>query len=344
MDDFFALSADEQQAYFAQASTTLLLDAGSIEKDFWVCWVLRELFAVPGWGRHLTFKGGTSLSKGWQLIERFSEDIDIVIDRTLLDIEPPDEPGLSRNERERRLEKLKGACQQHVRDVLMPAFERRLRSRLPAHVAWSLSSDPDDVDGQTLLFNYPTVTSARAYVPQRVKIELGARSDIDPAHTPTIRPYLAEAFPAQIRDASFAVRAVAPERTFWEKAMLLHEEAHRREPKAPKERLARHYYDLWCLIKAGVAARAVASPELFERVVAHRSVFFRKHREAQATMRQGSIVLLPVAELLPAWAQDYGAMRESYFFREPPGFDEILRAVGEFERQFNGPAAAPSSA
>lgn len=340
MDDFFALAADEQQGYFEQASAKLQLEAGSIEKDFWVCWVLRDLFALPDHGQHLTFKGGTSLSKGWQLIKRFSEDIDIVIDRASLGIEPPDEPGISGKERERRLEKLKAACQEHVRQVLTPAFDRHLRGRLPDHVAWTLTADPDDPDQQTLLFTYPSVTAGMAYVPKRVKIELGARSDTDPAQIPTIQSYLAEAFPSKMRQPSFQVRTVAPERTFLEKAMLLHEEAHRKESKGPKERLARHYYDLWCLIEAGVAARAVATPDLFERVVAHRSVFFRKSKEAQASMRQGSIVLLPWAEHRPAWEKDYQDMRASHFFGEPPTFDEILRVVGEFERLFNQPTAS----
>ncbi len=338
MDDFFALDRALQQGYFEQTASTLGLDEGSIEKDFWVCWVLRELFALPDLGQHLTFKGGTSLSKGWQLIKRFSEDIDIVIDRTALKVEPPDAAEISGKERDRRLEKLQAACQAHIRDVLAPSFERRLRERLPAQVTWSLSFDPDDSDRQTLLFAYPAISAQRAYVQPRVKIELGARSDTDPSQTPTIRSYLAEAFPGELRNPSFPVRTVAPERTFWEKAMLLHEEAHRKASAGPKLRLARHYYDLWCLIEAGVAATAMATPGLFERVAAHRSVFFRRKKEAQKSLRQGSLVLLPAADHRAAWEEDYETMRETHFMGEPPSFIEILRVVGEFEREFNGTA------
>lgn len=335
MDDFFALDAEQQRGFFEQASGILGLNPASIEKDFWVCWVLRELFALPELGQNLTFKGGTSLSKGWQLIKRFSEDIDIVIERNSLRVEPPDAVDLSGKERNRRLEKLQAACQSHIRDVLAPTFERRLNERLPDHVAWSLSLDPDDKDLQTLLFAYPSVSDTGAYVLPRVKIELGARSDTDPSQTPLIQSYLADALPSEMRSPSFQVRTVAPERTFWEKAMLLHEEAHRMASTGPKLRLARHYYDLWCLINSGIADSAANSPGLFERVAAHRVVFFRKNKDAQKSLQQGSLALLPVEAHRPAWAEDYAAMRETHFFDEPPDFVEILRVVAKFEKQFN---------
>ena len=115
--------------------------------------------------------------------------------------------------------------------------------------------------------------------------------------------------------------------------MLLHEETYRSNTDGPKARLARHYYDLWCLIQAGVGEKAKADTELFERVAAHRAVFFRKRKEAQDSLRPGSLRLLP--EHRDAWKQDYEAMREAMFFGDPPGFDEILRVVGEFEAKFN---------
>ncbi len=130
------------------------LNPASIEKDFWVCWSLRELFTLPESGAHLTFKGGTSLSKGWRLIERFSEDIDVVIDREFLGFGGARSPeaATGSNERRRRIEALKAASQEHIRASLAPALEQRLRERLPAGSAWFLSNDPEDPDGQTLVF------------------------------------------------------------------------------------------------------------------------------------------------------------------------------------------------
>lgn len=131
------------------------------------------------------------------------------------------------------------------------------------------------------------------------------------------------------------MHAVAPERTFWEKVALLHEETYREGSSAPKARLARHYYDLWCLITRGVAERAAGDRELFERVAAHRAVFFRRSRAAQASFTPGSLRLVPADDRRAQWRRDYDAMRESMFFGEVPDFAEILAVVGRFEEDFN---------
>ena len=115
--------------------------------------------------------------------------------------------------------------------------------------------------------------------------------------------------------------------------MLLHEETYRTD--GPKARLARHYYDLWCLIQAGIGEKALSDTGLFSRVVAHRIVFFRKRKEAQESLRPGSLRLLPLENLRNAWRQDYEAMREAMFFGDTPEFAEILRVIGDFERRFN---------
>lgn len=337
MDAFLELPTNRRRLLCEAAVEVIGLDASSIEKDFWVCWTLRELFTLPESGPYLTFKGGTSLSKGWKLIERFSEDIDVVIDREFLGFgdERSPEAAEGSNERRRRLEALKAASQAHIRDSLAPALERRLRERLPADAAWTLASDPEDRDSQTLVFEYPAAFAAGGYLRPVVKIELGARSDIEPSATPTIRPYLAEALPEELGPSNFTVKSLDPRRTFWEKVSLLHEETYRARGDAPAARLARHYYDLWCLIGAGVADAAQADPGLFTRVAAHREVFFRKAREAQESLQPGSLRLVPTEERRPAWKRDYDAMRESMFFGEPPEFDEILRVVGEFQNAFN---------
>ncbi len=117
--------------------------------------------------------------------------------------------------------------------------------------------------------------------------------------------------------------------------MLLHEEACRPFGKARKARLARHYYDLWCLITKGIAAKAVASPRLFERVAAHREIFFNWSWMDYSTLRPGHLRIVPPADQVHAWRQDYESMRREMFFGEVPGFDEIMDVVGTFERQFN---------
>jgi hypothetical protein len=339
MDTFLTQPIERQRVIYEEAGRRLGLSAGSVEKDLWVCWTLRALFRLPASGPHLTFKGGTSLSKGWKLIDRFSEDIDIVIDREFLGFAGADAPedAPSNKQREKRLEGLKLAAQHHIRDVLGPALEQEIRHLLPSTASWTLEPDADDPDAQTLLFHYPPAMGAAAYVRPVVKIELGARSDTEPSATPEIAPYLAEVFPDEIPGSRFPVHAVAPERTFWEKVALLHEETYREGSAAPKARLARHYYDVWCLIARGVAERAVRDRELFDRVAAHRAVFFRRSRDAQASFAPGSLRIVPAADRLAQWRRDYDAMRESMFFGEVPDFAEILTVVNRFEEDFNAP-------
>lgn len=261
----------------------------------------------------------------------------MVLDRGFLGFgaDKSPEAAASNNQREKRLEALKLACQKRIRGSLKPELSARFKSLLPKGSTWNLVDDEADSDGQTLLFHYPSVYGDAADVRPVVKIELGARSDTEPCGLPRIEPYLKEAFPGMFGAGSFAIRTVEPERTFWEKTMLLHEETFRKSSSGPKERLARHYYDLWCLITKGVAEKAITDMELFNRIAAHRAVFFRRSKEAQASLRPGALRIVPLSDQRAAWKQDYQTMREDMFFGKVPTFEEVLRVVGDFERLFN---------
>ncbi len=337
MNSFVNLSSADRRRYCEKAGSLLGIHAPSIEKDYWVCWTLRELFTQPDFGPHLTFKGGTSLAKCWKLIERFSEDLDIVIERAFLGFGDTRNPGnaSSQSKREDLLFELRATCQSVIRDKLHPALQRRFQDILPKALNWDLVNDPDDVDKQSLLFHYPTVFAVGGYLRPVVKIEMGARSDTEPVTMPTVQPYLAEALPQLFKDSTFTLQSLTPERTFWEKTMLLHEKTFMTDDSAPKARLARHYYDVWCLIRAGVADRALSDTGLFVRVVEHRAVYFCKGKEIRDTLKPGTFRLLPREGTESAWKKDYEAMREAMFFGETPDFDEILQVVGEFERRLN---------
>lgn len=340
METFIKKSNDEMRIYFEQAQSQRNLPPASIEKDFWVCWTLWKLFSLPEWGEQLFFKGGTSLSKCWGLIERFSEDIDIVINREFLGFggEKSPEKAPSKKKRSNGLKLLKETCKSRIHSDLKPALEQCFMNTLPSSMKWSLdiASTEEDPDGQTLLFKYPgTLSSSPSYLSPQVKIELGARSDTWPTKSPFIKPYLAEAYPDVFAINKFQVQAVAPERTFWEKAMLLHEETFRPVEKIRKPHLARHYYDLWCLIRKGIAERAMHSPDLFSGVAEHRVVFFNQNWVDYSFLKPGSLRLLPREDQIAEWRQDYNAMRREMFFGEVPDFDEILQVVSSFESEFN---------
>jgi predicted nucleotidyltransferase component of viral defense system len=339
MDVFLEMSPGDRRLACTQAEERMGLQAASIEKDLWVCWTLRELASLPDLGTHLTFKGGTSLSKAWRLIERFSEDIDLVVDREPLglagDASPEHAP--SSSQRKRRIKELMDRCRRWVQKLLEPALAERIALRVGPMGPSSLEVDPDAQDGQCLLFSYPGVfrETEAGYVRPVVKIELGARSDDWPAEPRRLVPYLAEALPEIAPDAGFPFRTLTAERTFWEKAMLLHEETFRPADKPRRLRMARHYYDVWCLISRGIAERAAAEKALFDRVAEHRHVYFALSWVDYATLRPGSLRLLPAEAHLASWRQDYQAMAGTMFFGQVPSFESVLQVVGDFERRFN---------
>ncbi len=339
MREFVELTDERRHLIFSQTGAHLNLAEVAVEKDFWVCWTLDKLFRLPKLGNHLTFKGGTSLSKGWKLIERFSEDIDIVIDRGLLGFDGDNRPEAapSRKQAKKRLDALRIACQQCVEKTIKPELQIAIAAGLPTTLVWELINDVQDPDNQTLLFLYPTVFPEKAeYLRRAVKIEMGARSDPEPVETIEIRPYISEAFPTLLSGSEINVQAVDPKRTFWEKAMLLHEETYRPTAgKNRKEYMARHYYDLYRLIQAGIADEALADSALFQRIADHRKVFFRYSWMDYSTLAPGKLRLVPTVDQLPDWRSDYANMQQEMFYGEVPSFDDIIDTVRRFQDEAN---------
>ncbi len=340
MTGYLLQAAERRRLICEQAGNTLGLPPVSIEKDFWVCWILREMFSIPGWGDNLTFKGGTSLSKCWGLIKRFSEDIDIVIDKGFLGFgsgeSPEDAP--SNKQRRKRLEAMKETAQGRIHGDLAPLLAERIGASLSGSGLWDLrpASPEDDPDGQTLLFTYPSAIAQKdSYIQQLVKIEMGARSDNEPVETMEVHPFLYDAFPGILGPSVFRVRALAAERTFWEKAMLLHEETQRPPDRKRPFRLARHYYDLWCLISSSVAERAAKREDVFRRAAHHREVYFNWSWMDYSTLIRGKLRLVPQPEREAEWRRDYVAMSREMFFGEVPEFDEVLSVIEDFQNSFN---------
>ncbi len=337
----YLLQTDERRRVICeQAGNSLGLPSVSIEKDFWVCWILREMLSIPGWGDNLTFKGGTSLSKCWGLIKRFSEDIDLVIDKGFLGFgsgaRPEDAPSIK--QRKKRLGAMKKAAQERIHGDLAPLLAERISASLSGSDRWDLrpASHEDDPDGQTLLFTYPSAnTQADGYIRQAVKIEMGARSDNEPVQVTEVHPYLYDAFPDILGPSAFRVRTLAAERTFWEKAMLLHEEMLRPQARKRPSRLSRHYYDLWCLIRSGVAERAEKRDDIFTHAARHREVYFNWSWMDYGTLIRGKLRLIPQPEREVEWRRDYLAMSREMFFGEVPEFDEVLGVIEDFQDSYN---------
>jgi hypothetical protein len=296
--------------------------------DYWVCKTLHALFALPELGSHLVFKGGTSLSKVYGLIDRFSEDVDVSFHREFLGFGDDHDPeAATGKEQTRRIEALQRACRDCIRETLLPRLHEALSALLGGTQGWSMEIDPQDA--QTLLFHFPKAGGpGLSYITPSIRIELGARSDHWPSEDHAIRSYLGETFDRPIGSAT--VRSLAAERTFWEKATLLHAEAHRNPAKPMPARYARHYHDLARMAAAPVAERALADTALRHRVVAHKSVYFRSGWARYDLALPATFRLLPPEARLPELEKDHRAM-VPMFFTPPPPMGAILETLATLE-------------
>jgi hypothetical protein len=201
---------------------------------------------------------------------------------------------------------------------------------------WSLRADDEDPDQQTLMFDYPSsfAPDTAGYIRRVVKIEMGARADHWPSETKTITPYVAEEFPRGFRETSAEVKVLSAERTFWEKATILHAEFHRPVDKPMPDRFSRHYADFCELIRKGVATTATAKPELLARVTQHKSLFFRTSWARYGEAARGTLHITPPEHRLKALRDDHTRMQQM-FFGEPPQFDKIIALLNQWESEFN---------
>ncbi|MGD0900131.1 MAG: nucleotidyl transferase AbiEii/AbiGii toxin family protein [Thermoguttaceae bacterium] len=309
-----------------------------IEKDFWVCWVLHRLFNVLQFRPQLIFKGGTSLSKAYHAVERFSEDVDLSLSRRDLGFandRDPEQPGISGKEARRRIEALVEACQQAILDRLLPSLRADFASVIGPG-GWSIEIDA--IDSQTVIFTYPRSELAGTLpetIRPGIRLEMGARSDDWPAEEREIRPYAAEAFPAAFTAAaSCQVRALDARRTFWEKATILHAEHHRPADKALAAGMSRHYYDVYQLAGQEIGRQAMECGDLLTRVVAHKRLFFASAWANYETAVPGSLHLVPREDQAVLLRTDYARMREM-IFGEAPAWEQIVQGLRALEGQVN---------
>jgi Nucleotidyl transferase AbiEii toxin, Type IV TA system len=242
--EFFKRSPEDQAAIIREVAARRGLLPVMVEKDFWVSWTLAVLFTHQEFGEQLVFKGGTSLSKVFGVIERFSEDIDLSVSPEFLGIkEEWVEEAESRNKRTERIEKLEAACIEKVRERFAPELERIAEESFGkpgSGNAWMEFQVDDDTHSPVLLFHYPSnEPTGFEYLRRSVKMEFGSLTDQRPAGKHTIRPWVDEEFPETLADFRCELVALELERTFWEKATILHAEYHRDPAKPIRDRFSR---------------------------------------------------------------------------------------------------------
>ena len=337
MDKFVLLTHKDKRAYFEVAAANLNIMPQLVEKDFWVCWILKILFSLPEIGAHLTFKGGTSLSKCFNIIKRFSEDVDISIERPFLSNTPAIEPDKekSNKENQERLKELELVCRAKIDEMILPRLKQTIVKVLSDSGEWKVELDPDDGDGQTVLFIFPhaMASTAESYVRSSVKIEFGARADHWPVETATIVPYIASISGERTIEGG-SVRVLAAERTFWEKATILHMIYHYPPEKYVPLRMSRHYYDVYAMADSPIYKRALEGISLLKHVSDHKSLFFKANWAHYDTAKPGTLRLAPRDNQVGQLKNDYRQMQQM-FFEEPPSFEQILEKLRGIEAQIN---------
>jgi hypothetical protein len=338
MNEIHLLPQGERELFFRAAIDIKDMPFEIIEKDYWVVWVLKGLFSLEKMKPYLTFKGGTFLSKVYGLIDRFSEDIDLSIEREFFGFGEPHNPenAPSKKKQNTIIDNLSKACSHYVQTEMLASLKETFTAKLGTTDGWQIFSDPEDSDGQSLLFEYPSNTSKTGYIRPLVKIEIGARSEHWPVSEHKIKSYIKEALKEKLHESEIVIRVLNAERTFWEKATILHQYAHLPEDKKLPPRISRHYYDFFRLINSEIKKKALLETTLLERVATHKSIYFASSWASYGTARKKTLKLLPSVRISKELERDYTLMK-AMFFREVPNWEFILNTIEQFENEFNNP-------
>lgn len=324
---FANLNNEQKLSVLNQVNVKNGQDLQTIEKDWWVTQVLRVLFSQP-YAEHLSFKGGTSLSKAWNIIERFSEDIDIAISREFLGFAGE----LSRTQVSDKLRRaacsfVRGKMQNDVREGLIAMGIAPENFSVHVNITSVSTTDPE-----VIYVDYQSALPNSEYIAHTVKVEVGGRSMFEPLQSVMLSSIIDETFPnAAFVESPFPVNVVRPERTFLEKVMLLHEEFAKPMAEVRTERMSRHLYDLERMLHTDIAERALNDEKLYRAVVEHRRKFVNLKGFDYDTLYPQSLSLEIPADVLPLWRKDYENMRGSMIYGKSVSFDELLTEI----RQLN---------
>jgi hypothetical protein len=342
MEELLKATREERAKYFQEATSRSekIKNVIIIEKDFWVCWTLDQIFSHPILSPHVTFKGGTSLSKCYSIIDRFSEDIDLTLSKHYIGITAENDPATvtGSNQRSIRLkqltEKVKNKITNHVKPLLTEEFRKNISPYFNDN-EWQLETD--EKDEQSLIFHYPSCFEKKSdgYIQSSIKLEFGARGDISPCEIKTVTTYAQQLLPELFDSLTeIKVTALTAKRTYWEKITLLHAEYHR-DPKKPLPgRLFRHYYDIAMLDKNNLTHDAIQDTALLSDVVRNKVIYFPSKWANYDEAKIGTLRLYPNKLFTEQLKQDHRNMTEM-FFGDAPDFDETLSAIENIERVIN---------
>jgi hypothetical protein len=332
LPQYINLTSPEKIEILRKTSALTKISPNLLEKDFWVSWILNKIFELE-LSHHLIFKGGTSLSKCSGLISRFSEDIDITINKALFSGEIDDQT-LSGKQFERLLKSNDQKAIDFVQNKFKTALEDAIKIHLPDQQQWQLI--PDELEPKNLRFHYPRAitTQENPYIKQSVLIEIGVRGDIVPFENKGVISYIEENFKDLLETSQTPIKALSPIRTFWEKITLLHAENNRPQDKQLGDRMSRHYYDVYQMTLADIHHQALEDLSLLHDVISNNKKYFRSSWARYEEAVPGTMKITPNDNLLRHLETDYKSMA-SMIFGNIPSFSDVIGSIKKFEEEIN---------
>lgn len=331
MNNYFQLSKEQQQMVLTQAANKTGLPVQAVEKDLWVTVVLQMVFALPV-ANHLVFKGGTSLSKVWKVIRRFSEDIDLAIDPSIW--------GFEGDLTKKQIKRLRKASSIFVRDELCLSL-KGVVSETGMEKWLQVEADPDGEGDGT--YPEPRMIHVRykslfneilPYLHSEVKLEVGARSLLEPTAKAAVTSVIEDVLPISTTIKQVMIPTALAEKTFLEKAFLLHE-LFSAQSSREANRKSRHLYDLAQIMNTDIASRAIADDDLWNTIHHHRELFTSMSGVDYTPDIRKRIRLLPPDDVIDDWRSDYKDMQSSMIYGEKPTFTELMKKMRELENLFH---------
>jgi predicted nucleotidyltransferase component of viral defense system len=325
MNNWQRLDENRRVFYIENISRNTELSPDAIEKDWWVTMTLRALFSCEC-ADHIVFKGGTSLSKAWNLIERFSEDIDIAIDRKFF--------GFDGELKRKQINNLRRASCAYISGKLKDELDNKLKDNGVGGYSISVPETQDTTkDPQTIEIHYNSLFVSN-YIRDKVIIEIGARSLIEPSENIQIRSIIADNYPdTDFADDYFIVPTVIPQRTFLEKVFLLHEEFQKPLDRVRIDRMTRHIYDLERLMDTSYATEALKDRELYYTIVEHRRTLTAMKEVDYSTHAPNTISFVPPDSVMNLWKQDYEKMK-SMIYGKSLSFNKLIDRIKILNERF----------
>ena len=316
------LSNKQRAEVFSETAAQLGLPEAAIEKDFWVCWALQKIFNDPVLSQQVLFKGGTTLSKCYNLIERFSEDLDLILDWELI---TDDDPYAKRSNTKQDLfnKSIKSKTESYINNIMLDQIDKLVNT----HCRLKINNDKLG----SIMMSYPKAFDSE-YIKPQIELEVGAMSAMIPKTKITIAPYCASVTQSIAGNLDLTVNVIQAKKTFWDKVTILHVEAYRPEPKTQPARYSRHYYDLYQMLNSAVKKEAMSDLKLLNDIVDFKARFYPQGWAKYDLAKLGEYKLIPERFRVKQLKKDYTQMKEMIFGKYPL-FDDILSEIKQFESE-----------